>query len=112
MREAPAANERARASLLVGALGVAVAPGAVALWRLTDVSLVHGTAVVTSASVIGLLAVLLARSALRQTEITIGRVGGARVARVGRALGLLALCLGLTAALTLAFFGLLLLFAS
>jgi hypothetical protein len=51
--------------------------------------------------------VLLARSARYKVERTLSRVGEG-TARVGKWLGLLGLCLGLTAALSLAFFGLLL----
>ena len=58
-------------------------------------------------TLLGLIAVLLARSARAQVERTLARPGEG-AARAGKWLGLLGLCLGLTAALALAFFGLLL----
>jgi len=54
-----------------------------------------------------LIAVILARSARVKVERTLARVGEG-TARLGKWLGLLGICLGLTAALALAFFGLLL----
>jgi hypothetical protein len=60
-------------------------------------------------TLLGLIAVLLARKARYAVERTLGRVGET-TANFGGWLGLLGLCLGLTAALALAFFGLLLLY--
>jgi hypothetical protein len=51
--------------------------------------------------------VLLARRGLRTIERTLGRAGGEGSARVGRLLGVLGLCLGLTAAVALGVYGLL-----
>ena len=76
--------------------------------RLKSVNLpqaVGGEAV--AGTLLGLIAVLLARSARVKVERTLARVGEG-TARWGKWLGLLGLCLGLTAALSLAFFGLLL----
>nr|MBA3364910.1 hypothetical protein [Actinomycetota bacterium] len=47
-----------------------------------------------------------------QVQLTLGRVGGSRVAWTGRALGLLAVYLAVTAALAVGFYGLLELFAA
>jgi hypothetical protein len=44
-------------------------------------------------------------------QITLGRAGGEGAARVGRALGILGVVIGATAALALGFYGLLALFA-
>jgi hypothetical protein len=44
--------------------------------------------------------VLLARRARVRVERTLGRVGGLRVARVGRALGVLGIMLGLSGAIS------------
>ena len=54
-----------------------------------------------------LAAIVLAGQARRRTERTIGRIGGERQTRLGRILGIVALCLGMTAALALGFYGLL-----
>ena len=55
----------------------------------------------------GLIAVLLARKGRLHVERTLSRVGEGTT-RTGKWLGLLGLCLGLTAALALGFYGLLL----
>jgi hypothetical protein len=60
--------------------------------------------------VLGLAAILLARRGFRNIERTIGRLGGEGTARVGRLLGALSLCIGLTAGLALGSYGLLNLF--
>ena len=55
----------------------------------------------------GALALLLARKAQLRIERTLGRAGGEGTARAGRILGLISLCIGLTAALALGFYALL-----
>ena len=55
----------------------------------------------------GGIAILLARKGRRNIERTIGRAGGAGSARVGRLLGMLGVCVGLTAAVALGVYGLL-----
>jgi drug/metabolite transporter (DMT)-like permease len=94
--------------VLFALLSLAAIPVALYSTRLKHVNLpqaVAGEAV--AGTLLGLIAVLLARSARRQVERTLGRVGEGP-ARAGKWLGLLGVCLGLTAALALAFFGLLL----
>jgi hypothetical protein len=91
-------------------LSLAAVPGAWYATRLKDVNLpqaVGGEAVL--GTLFGLIAVLLARRARVQIERTLARAGEG-IARTGKWLGLLGLCLGLTAALALGFFGLLLAF--
>jgi len=91
-----------------GLLSLAAIPLALYSTRLKHVDLpqaVAGEAV--AGTLLGLIAVLLARSARVQVERTLTRAGEG-AARAGKWLGLLGLCLGLTAALALAFFGLLL----
>jgi hypothetical protein len=103
-------NDGARLSVLFALLSLASSPAAWYATRLRDVNLtqaVGGEAV--AGTLFGLVAVLLARRARVQVERTLSRVGEG-TARLGRWLGLLGLCLGLTAALALAFFGLLLLY--
>jgi uncharacterized metal-binding protein len=67
---------------------------------------------VVAGAVLAVLALGLARRARDQIQRTIGRSGGEGAARTGRALGLLGICLAVTGALALGFFGLLELFAS
>jgi hypothetical protein len=75
--------------------------------RLDQVSLLQATAATCASALLGLAAVLLARRGLRNIERTIGRLGGEGTARVGRALGLISLCIGLTAAIALGVYALL-----
>jgi hypothetical protein len=57
--------------------------------------------------VLGGAALLLGRRGLRNIERTLGRVGGEGSARVGRLLGLIALCIGLSAGIALAVYAVL-----
>jgi hypothetical protein len=101
-------NDRARFSVLFALLSLAAIPAALYATRLSNVNVpqaVGGEAV--AGTLLGLIAVLLARSARLRAERTLSRPGEA-TARWGKWLGLLGLCLGLTAALSLAFFGVLL----
>lgn len=96
--------------MLFALLSLAAVPAAWYGTHLKHVNLpqaVAGEAV--AGTLFGFVAVALARGARVHVERTLARVGE-RTARVGKWLGLLGLCLGLTAALSLAFFGLLLLY--
>jgi hypothetical protein len=98
---------------VVGLLAIAVIPAAILLARqISTVSLLDAGGSVPVAALLGGYAILLGRRARQQVERTIGRVGEANLASVGRMLGLLGVCLAFTAALALGFFGLLTLFAS
>ena len=93
-------------------LALAVMPGAVVLARETDrVTLVEATASIPVAFLLGWSAVVLARRARERIQITLGRAGGEGAARIGRVLGVVAMLLATTAALAVAFWGLLTLFA-
>jgi hypothetical protein len=103
-------NDRARFSVLLGLLSLAAIPAAWYATLLDRVNLpqaVGGEAV--AGTLLGLSAIVLARRARVQVELTLSRAGEG-TARWGRRFGLLGLCLGLTAALALGFFGLLLLY--
>ena len=105
---ARARNNRARFSVLFGLLSLAAIPGALYATRLKNVDLPHAVAgEAIAGTLLGLIAVLVARGARYQVERTLSRTGEG-TARLGKWLGVLGLCLGLTAALSLAFFGLLL----
>ncbi|HEX9415709.1 MAG TPA: hypothetical protein VF895_03275 [Gaiellaceae bacterium] len=108
-------NERARAAVLAGLGAAAAIPVglAYAVWSYHshgNVSLIGGYASIPVAVVLGVVAVALGRSARRQSWISLGRVGGERLARAGSIMGLLGLYLAVMALLALGFFGLLLLF--
>jgi hypothetical protein len=95
-------------SVFFGLLSLAAIPAALYSTRLQQVNLpraVGGEAV--AGTLLGLIAIILARGARVKVERTLGRVGEG-AARWGKWLGVLGMCLGLTAALSLAFFGLLL----
>src|SRR5919205_1680399 len=88
-------NGRARASVFFGLLSLAAIPAALWSTRLRQVDLpkaVGGEAV--AGTLLGLIAVLLARGARVKVERTLGRVGEG-AARWGKWLGVLGLCLGL-----------------
>jgi hypothetical protein len=91
-----------------GLLSVAAVPVALYSTRLSQVDLPHAVAgEAIAGTLLGLIAIMLARGARVKVERTLGRVGEG-TAKWGKWLGILGLCLGVTAALSLAFFGLLL----
>ena len=101
-------NSKARLSVFFGLLSVAAVPVALYSTRLSQVNLPHAVAgEAIAGTLLGLIAIMLARGARVKIERTLGRVGEG-TARWGKWLGILGLCLGLTAALSLAFYGLLL----
>jgi hypothetical protein len=98
--------------VVCGLLAVAVIPIGIALARETDqVTLLNSAPSAAVAILLGLVAIVLARRGSEFIQITLERAGGATAARVGRALGVLGVLLGVTAALALGFYGLLTLFA-
>jgi hypothetical protein len=84
--------------------------GYVAARQLNQVTIVEATEATCGSAVLGIAALVLARRARRLTDRTLGRVGSPGITRAGRLLGLLSLCVGLTAALALGFYALLNLF--
>lgn len=85
-------------------MAAASLPGAVAAaeWR-GFIRLIEAAGAIPVAAVLGVIAVMLARRARRRIERTLGRVGGLRTARVGRALGVLAICLALSGSIAVGF---------
>jgi hypothetical protein len=107
----PSRNVAARGSVLLALLGLAIPVAAfAAARRLDQVSLLQATGATCGSAVLGAAAIFLARRGRRNIERTIGRLGGKGAARVGRVLGLLSLCIGLTAGLALGVYALLNLF--
>ena len=101
-------NDAARGALLLGLLGVAVPiAGYLAARQLDKVTIVHATAASCTSAVLGIAAIVLGRRGQRNVERTLGRLGGGGIARAGRLLGFLSLCLGLIAALSLGVYELL-----
>ena len=75
--------------------------------KLQDVTIVQATAATCGSALLGGAALLLARRGLRNIERTLGRVGGEGSARVGRLLGMISLCIGLSAGIALAVYAVL-----
>jgi hypothetical protein len=89
----------ARLSVFVGLLSVAVLPAAiVGTGYSREYELLHASAAIPVAAVLGLLAFALARRARSRLAPTLGHPRGTRTARLGRFLGLLGFLLALTAA--------------
>jgi hypothetical protein len=87
-------NVRAGASVLVGLVAVAALPAAIAAAEVLErIDLLNAGYAVPVAGVLAIATLLLARAGRLRFERTLGRVGGRRTARVGKALGLLALAL-------------------
>jgi hypothetical protein len=107
-----AGNPRAAWSLVFGLLAALSVPAALVLqYYSATVTLVQSTASAGAAILLGLYAVVLARRARERAAQTLGRAGGLRTAWWGRFLGLTGLCIGITTALAVGFYGLLTLFA-
>jgi hypothetical protein len=86
-------------------ISAAALPVAITIAReLRRVELLDAGYAIPVAAVFGLVAVLLARSARRRIERTIGRVGGDRPAAVGRALGILGLCTAVSGTIAVALY--------
>ena len=87
-------------------------PAGVARARESErVTLRLATISIAAALLLGWFAILLARRARERIVLTLGRVGGASTARIGRLLGIVGVLFATTAALAVGFWGLLTLFA-
>ena len=94
--------------MLSALVGLLIPPAAfLAARQLSQVSIVQGTAATCGSALLGLMALVLSRRGFRNIERSIGRVGGEAAARVGRLLGIISLCIGLTAGLALGFYAVL-----
>ena len=101
-------NGRAVASLLAGIAATATMPVAILATRYSgSYELLHAGFAIPVAVLLGVLAVALARSALRHDDLRLGRAGGRGLARLARALGVLGISLGATCAVALAVYGIL-----
>ena len=97
---------------MFGLASVLAIPGGVVLSYYSErVTLVQSSSSAGLAVVFGLYAIVLARRGRETFARTIGRSGGRGVSAVGRALGWLGVCMGISAGLAVGFYGLLTLFA-
>ena len=94
-------------AVLLGLLSCATLPAAVAATRYSRFTLIEAGWAIPLAFVLGWLSLWAGRAAQRRTQRTIGRVGGARVTRIGRILGGLGVYLAVTAALAIGVYRLL-----
>ena len=101
-------NRRGAWSVVCGLLSTLTLPVAVVATRYSaSYELLHAGFAIPVAVILGAGAIGLARGALRLDDIRLGRAGGRRLARLGRALGVLGISLGATCAVALAVYGIL-----
>lgn len=101
-------NGRAVGALVLGALATATMPIAILATRYSgSYELLHAGVAIPVAVLLGAFAIGLARAALRLDDLRLGRAGGRRTARLGRALGVLGISLAATCAVALAVYGIL-----
>ena len=101
-------NGKAVLALVVALVALGLLAGASYVEReRADVTALEAAAVVPAAGLLGLLSLSLSNRARSVHQRTLGRAGGAGVARTARGLGCLALLLTLTACLALAVFAVL-----
>jgi uncharacterized membrane protein YfcA len=104
VRTSSSRNPRAAAALWLGAVAVLSVPGGLALPRYTAVALFQVVYAFPVPILLGLLAVTQARRAREVLERRLWRCGGERAAAWGRRLGVLGVCLGITAGLAVGFY--------
>ena len=101
-------NGRALGAVALGLLSAATLPLAILATRYSgSYELLHAGVAIPVAVLLGAFAIGLARGALRLDDMRLGRAGGRRTARLGRALGVLGISLGATCAVALAVYGIL-----
>jgi len=101
-------NGRAAAAVGAGLLSAATLPVAILATRYSaSYELLHAGFAIPVAVALGALAIWLGRTALRHDDARLGRAGGRRTARLGRALGVLGIALAATALVALCVYGLL-----
>ena len=101
-------NGRAMVAVAVGLLSAATMPVAILATRYSSsYELLHAGFAIPVGVARGILAIWLARGALRHDDARLGRAGGRRAARLGRALGVLGIALASTGLVALAVYGLL-----
>ena len=92
-------------SVLLGLLSLAALPLAIVATRWSKAyELLDAAAAIPFAVVLGALAVALGRKARAQGRLTLTGVRGARIARVGRVLGLTGFLVGITGAMAIGVF--------
>jgi len=105
---AKSGNGAAWASVVAGVASIATMPVAVYVTRFSDAyELLDAAFAIPLGAGLGVAAIVLARSPRRRSALSLGRVGGEGVARAGRVLGIVGVCIALAALVSLAVNGLL-----
>jgi hypothetical protein len=95
-------------SLFAGIASIATLPVAVYLTRFSEAyELLHAGFAIPIGALLGLLSMKLAGRASRRSAVSLGYGGGMGLARVGRVVGVVGVCLALAGIVALAVFGLL-----
>jgi hypothetical protein len=90
---------------VLGLAAVLAVPGAIVASRqATGVRLLDAAYAIPVAAFLGVAGLLTSRAARARIEWTLGRAGGSRVARIGRALAVLGICLAITGAISVGFY--------
>ncbi len=101
-------NGSAWGSLLSGLASVAALPVAIYLSRFSErYELLHAGFVIPIVAVLGVVSIALARRARMQSVLSLGRSEGEGLARAGRVLGIIGVCMALAALVSLGVYGLL-----
>ena len=101
-------NGRAVVAVAFGLLATATMPVAILATRYSgSYELLHAGLAIPVGIALGILAVWLAREALRHDDARLGRAGGRGAARLGRALGVLGIALAATGLVAVGVYGLL-----
>ena len=101
-------NGRAVGAVVAGFLSTATMPVAILATRYSEsYDLLHAGLAIPVGLLLGVVALRLARGALRHDDVRLGRAGGRRAARLGRALAVLGIALAATCVVALAVYGLL-----
>jgi len=102
-------NHRASVAALLGAVGVLAVPAAIVLaQRSKGVALIDAAWGIPVALGLGFLAIGASNLARVRVQRTVGRAGGEGRARAARILGAVAICIAVTAAISVGFYELLL----
>lgn len=102
----PAGNAAAWWSLVFGTLAVAALPATIYVTRFVEgFELLQAGFAIPLAMALAAAAIASSRRAQKHHAMTLGRAGGMGVARAGRLLGILALCLAAAALIALGVYG-------
>lgn len=91
--------------MLLGLVATAALPATIAAAEVWDLlRLIEASVAIPVSLLAGVAAILLARGARERVRRTIGRVGGERLAWLGRALGALGVALALSGSIAVGFY--------